>query len=351
MSRTSSEPSYIALDARWQAKARAGRAAKGPWPRPARHSAKEVALKRALVHPAWGHRKIWAMVRHDGHVVSEATVLRLLRDEGLILPARYQRERRQLAQRRKAAFATEPTGPNQVWQLDFSEFEATSGGTWRLAGCRDYYSKYEHPFHVSPTANQHDAIDAVELALTDYEAMFGYPLAEDCPIDADTGEPLPVVTIVTDNGGPFRSFRFEAFIAAHPELAHVRTRVKTPGQNGSRERGFGTLKYERLYLDEIDDALMLAKRAGTTASNTTRSAPTKPSPSTGPRRCTWAWPTRRSRHFKPRKSCQLLDAGQNHPPRESTKVRAVPNGLRRAGLGGAKQMATCAQGGQHPRPT
>ena len=31
----------------------------------------------------------------------------------------------------------------------------------------------------------------------------------------------------------------------------MRTRVKTPGQNGSRERGFGTLKYERLYLDEI----------------------------------------------------------------------------------------------------
>lgn len=45
---------------------------------------------------------------------------------------------------------------------------------------------------------------------------------------------------------------------AHPELRHVRTRVKSPGQNGSRERGFGTLKYERLFLDEIDDALVLA---------------------------------------------------------------------------------------------
>ncbi len=34
-----------------------------------------------------------------------------------------------------------------------------------------------------------------------------------------------------------------------------------PGQNGSRERGFGTLKYERLFIDEIDDALMLAKHS------------------------------------------------------------------------------------------
>lgn len=225
---------------RWQAKTRSGHRPKGPWPRPARTTAAEPAVKHALAHPAWGHRKIWAMLRHDGHVVSQATILRLLRDRDLLLPAHYQAERRKLAERRKAAFAAEPTGPNQVWQLDFSEFETTAGGTWRLAGCRDYWSKYEHPFHVSPTGNQHDAIDAVELALADYEAMFGHPMIEDCPVDLDTGELLPVVTIVTDNGGPFRSFRFEAFIEVHPELAHVRTRVKTPGQNGSRERGFGT---------------------------------------------------------------------------------------------------------------
>jgi putative transposase len=70
-----------------------------------------------------------------------------------------------------------------------------------------------------------------------------------------------VVTIVTDNGGPFRSFRFEAFIATHPELRHVRTHGRSPGQNGSRERGFGTLKYERLFLEEIDDVLDLTVHA------------------------------------------------------------------------------------------
>jgi transposase InsO family protein len=104
-------------------------------------------------------------------------------------------------------------------------------------------------------------MDAIELALADFQALFGHPLRDLCPVDQKTGELLPVVTIVTDNGGPFGSFRFEAFIAAHPELAHVRTRVKSPGQNGSRERGFGTLKYERLFIDEIDDAVMLAKHA------------------------------------------------------------------------------------------
>lgn len=40
----------------------------------------------------------------------------------------------------------------------------------------------------------------------------------------------------------------------------MRTRVKSPGQNGSRERGFGSLKYERLFLEDIDDGLDLARR-------------------------------------------------------------------------------------------
>ena len=107
-----------------------------------------LARRHALAHPAWGHRKVWAMVRHDRHVVSGAAILRLLREEGLILPAPCQRERRRLAERGRAGFANDPTGSNQVWQLDFSGFETTTGGTWRLAGCRDCWSKYEHPFHV-----------------------------------------------------------------------------------------------------------------------------------------------------------------------------------------------------------
>lgn len=242
---------------RWQAKARSAQPPKGPWPQPARSTAREVVVAQARAHPAWGHRKIWAMTRYDGHRMSQATVLRLLREEGLLLEANYQRDRRTLAERRKAAFATEPSGPNQVWQLDFSEYETTTGGTWRIAACRDYWSKYEFDAHVSPTANMHDAVEAIEKALAETERLLGHPLVDDAPVNPATGEIQPMLTIVTDNGGPFRSFTFEAFIATHPELRHVRTRVRTPGQNGSRERGFGTLKYEWLYREEIDDALAL----------------------------------------------------------------------------------------------
>ena len=87
-------------------------------------------------------------------------------------------------------------------------------------------------------------VNAVELALSEAEQLLGRPLVDLTDVDAE-GNTAPVVTIVTDNGEPFRSFRFEAPTATHPELRHVRTRVRTPGQNGSRERGFGSLKYER----------------------------------------------------------------------------------------------------------
>lgn len=36
-------------------------------------------------------------------------------------------------------------------------------------------------------------------------------------------------------------------------MVHVRTKIKSPGQNGVRERAFESVKYERLYLHDITD--------------------------------------------------------------------------------------------------
>lgn len=35
--------------------------------------------------------------------------------------------------------------------------------------------------------------------------------------------------------------------------------MKSPGQNGVRERGFESMKYERLHFEQIDDGLALAE--------------------------------------------------------------------------------------------
>ena len=244
---------------RRQARQRAARPVRGPWPRPRRAAARDRVVAIAERFPAWGHRKIWALARHADIAVTESTVLRILDDAGLLLKADYQRERRELAQTRRAAFAAAPSGPNQVWQIDFCEYETTTGGVWRVGGVADYYSKLEFGWRWSPTANQHDAIATLDAAISEAERLAGMPLL-DAVTDHETGEIRPVV-VVTDNGGPFRSFRFEAYIAGRTELRHVRTRVRSPGQNGVRERAFGSLKYERLYREQIDDATELERHA------------------------------------------------------------------------------------------
>lgn len=70
---------------RRQAQARTGEvagAAKGPWPAPVRGDADVVAAVRAhaTAHPTWGHRRVRALVRAEGFEVSEASVLRIMRE-------------------------------------------------------------------------------------------------------------------------------------------------------------------------------------------------------------------------------------------------------------------------------
>ncbi|MEX2612757.1 MAG: DDE-type integrase/transposase/recombinase, partial [Gaiellaceae bacterium] len=223
---------------RWQQRQRGGCPARGPWPAPARDRVEPLAVAKADRWPAWGHRKVAALIRADGHPAPDSTVLRALRRTGRVLPVNYQAERRQLAQARRAAFLVPPSGPNQVWQMDFTEFETRHGGSWRIAGVSDYWSKLELGWHVSTTANHRDAIETVELAIAESERLLGRPLRE-LLVDEMSGELHPIA-LVTDNGPCFKATRFAAYIAKRPELIHIRTRRKSPHQNGVRERAFGS---------------------------------------------------------------------------------------------------------------
>ena len=240
---------------RWQQRQRQGWPAKGPWPTPVRDRIEPRAIEYADRFPAWGHRKLAMLMRVDGHDAPDSTVLRALKRTGRVLAVDYQAERRQLAEARRAAFVVPPSGPNQVWQCDFSEVETRQGGVWRIGGVADYWSKLELGWRVATTANHRDAIETVEQAIAESERLTGRPLVE-LLADPITGEIRPIA-VVTDNGPCFKSVRFAAYIERRPELIHIRTRRKSPNQNGVRERAFGSLKYEHLYRLEIDDGHQL----------------------------------------------------------------------------------------------
>src|SRR5205085_7928581 len=106
----------------WRGAAVAGRPRKR-WPAPVVDAISEPAAEEAHRWSAWGHRKIWAMMRADGINASQSSVYRALHAQGLLQPARYHAERRALAEARKKAFVAIPTRRNRVWQTDFTRIE------------------------------------------------------------------------------------------------------------------------------------------------------------------------------------------------------------------------------------
>jgi len=177
------------------------------------------------------------------------------RRSGRVLPVDYQAECRRLAEARRAAFVVPPSGPEPVWQLDFSEFETRHGGVWRIGGVADYWSKLELGWHVSTTQNHRDAIETLEQAIAETERLTGPPLAENSPTPTRRRSGRSQWSPTTAPAS--RLPAFAAYIERRPELIHIRTRRKSPNQNGVRERAFGSLKYEHLYRLEIDDGYQL----------------------------------------------------------------------------------------------
>ena len=225
-------------------------------PTPVQDAIETQIVEVAKLYPMWGHRKGVGLTRADGMSASTRSVARVMARRGLLLPARYQAERRQLARERREAFLEPPTGRNQVRQLDFSEFETTGGGVWQFAPVVAYHAKPCLASRASTTKTAHDAIAAVGAAIAEAERLRERRLLEELT-DPDTGEITPA-TIVTDNGSCFRAGAFAAFIDKRPELRHVRTRHTAPETNGVVERYIESVTYEHLYRHEIPDGPALA---------------------------------------------------------------------------------------------
>jgi putative transposase len=239
----------------WRSCELAGRPVKR-WPTPVLDAIEEPAAALCGRY-SWGHRKIWELLRGDGIYVSASSVARAMKRRGLLLPTRYLKERRAFAEARKAAFADTPERRNRVWQMDFTEFETTFGGTWRICCVIDYATKVALAAHISATAKARDAVNALQTAIARAEELLCHDLLGDC-VDLETGE-LTRLRVVTDNGAAFKSDAFWRFVNGHSHLEHIRTRHYAPETNGVVERFNRSLKYEHLYQREIADAAELAE--------------------------------------------------------------------------------------------
>jgi putative transposase len=244
------------------ARLRAGDPAKGPWPAPVVDRIEALAAKYAQAWPAWGYRKIAAMMRADGHDVTNSSVQRALRRRDLLLPQGFRADRKSWAVLRRRVFRDPPTERNRVWQTDFSEFETACGGIWRISAVIDYVSKYCLAITVTPTGRGIDAVHCLQLAIEEAQRVLGLnDLRADRGLmdildanDTVIGHLPAPIALVSDNGPCYRGKTFQTlFTDDDPLLRHVRTRIKSPQTNGVVERFFGTLKYEHLFRGYIGD--------------------------------------------------------------------------------------------------
>jgi putative transposase len=86
-----------------------------------------------------------------------------------------------------------------VSQLDFSEFETTTGGgAGRIARCADYHSQHELGWHLATTCNARDAITVVGVALAEAERLAGGVSLVEQLTDRSTGK-IHRIKLINDN--------------------------------------------------------------------------------------------------------------------------------------------------------
>jgi len=101
---------------------------------PLRARIRELAAVRVKA----GYETIWTLLRREGWGVNKKRVYRLYREEGLPL-ARKRRKRHRTAVER--AEVPRPTGPNQVWAMDFIHDQLADGRPFRVLTVVDAYTR------------------------------------------------------------------------------------------------------------------------------------------------------------------------------------------------------------------
>lgn len=243
---------------RWLGRAAAGRLEDAkPGPEVPLHALLDWE-RSAIVKLAeeWGevdrsHRKLAHRgSRLDLVYVSESTVLRVLVAEGVHLPERPARERRE-----KRPFPEwAELVPGVIWIYDFTHFAGLSG--WCAIAVIDVVSRK----WLATVVSAEETSTQVEVAFTralveeGKEYLLDETLLDELAhgVVPDNDERLPVLLAVSDNG-PQMTSKATAVFMAGARIAQHFGRPGTPNDQAWIESFFGHLKGEFPHLDKITD--------------------------------------------------------------------------------------------------
>lgn len=180
---------------------------------------KSRVVELALEKPELSCRELACyIVDNQGWFVSESTVYRLLKKQGLITTPAYR------LMEASDHFANPTTAPNQLWQTDFTYFKVKQWGWYYLSTVLDDYSRFILSWEVCPGMQATDVERTLQKALQ----ASGLPF-----------EKRP--RLLSDNGSAYVSQYLKGFLKQQG-MEHVRSAPFHPMTQGKIERYHRSMK-------------------------------------------------------------------------------------------------------------
>jgi putative transposase len=193
---------------------------------------RERLRQLAVAHPRYGYRRLWALLRREGHAVNHKRIQRLYRLEGLAV--RRKRRKRIAGTQRQPLCC--PTKPDVHWCMDFTSDQLADGRRIRTLNVVDVFTRECLAIEVAPSLPAQRVVRVLER------------------LGAERGVPQ---RITVDNGPEFISQAVDAWAYRH----HITMDFIQPGkpmQNGFIESFNGKFRDEcldRHWFMSLDDAI------------------------------------------------------------------------------------------------
>ena len=159
---------------------------------------------------------------NEGFAVSESTVYRILRREGLV-----KRQETQLTAAKE--YHTKTTRPHQMWATDASYFRVVGWGYYYLVTVMDDYSRFILDWKLQKDMSANSLIEVVQGAV-DATGMTDVPVED-------------LTRLLSDNGAGYVSRTFRDYLRL-VGIGHILAAPYHPQTNGKVERYQQSLKRE-----------------------------------------------------------------------------------------------------------
>lgn len=193
------------------------------------------ALLAAPVFSGEGYRKIWARLRHKGVRTSKDRVLRLLREQQLLSPAR----RPEPARSNPHAGRIVTAAPDRMWGTDATASWTDAEGQVTIFAAIDHCTAECVGVHAVKRATRFEALEPLRQGVGERFGCFGAGRAAG-------------LRLRHDHGSVYMSDDFQQeirFLGIESSPAFVRQ----PEGNGCIERFFRTLKEQLLWIRRFRD--------------------------------------------------------------------------------------------------